>query len=1123
MNKKSIFASLSLFLFSLSLFSAPPSFIDIPSRVEIAENSDFIIAIQAEDPDGKSVKYSLRNTFRDSSQFFIGDVSGQLYFVSSKDYENPTDADENNIYLLMVQATDSDNERSTAVIRVVITNYDDEFPIIDAKQQHYVNENHLYVNQFQATDIDSDNLTWSLSSSFRQNAYFNINSSTGKLYFNSIPDFENPASGTNKNKVRISVSDGTNTTSKVIVVNVRDAKENQLSFSLMPTTHIVLDGSTPQNLMYDFESSSVIGNYSGEPISYETKRLNQDLSFGSYPYTLVAGFVGYWEDTVDTSGYTMSNAYDDYLIDTSDADDRLYIRLEQPQFNPDCGTNDFNDNQPLCSISLEIYKYDEDFDTFAIYRSIVNTWRNKTIKLPPGNNSYLIRVAASAEMTSNQGNSQYYLYAYRAGNTPGNVLNAFSMANNGASNSSYSWYQPDVDTLQDEKTEFAANRILVYKKNNRVRNQFVKKRSEYKEIQALADEVLLLKDGYSVVELDERSLEAFAKPSNKVISNQGAMINADSVNGDQPLSRYIRDIESPSNDIKNIVSALSKLYPDNEFSLDYKVYAHDFQYDPDYIRYQKEYFDMVNAEEGLNAIGTADAVRDVVIGVIDSGSPSKSSRAWNSSNWVDGEYDFVSSDFDATDPSATMEYPSNGSHGTHVATTIAAKNNSKNINGFGLKVLPLRALDENGSGYYSWICDAIAYAGQVENDTGQISPRKVDVINMSLGGGSSCPCQSVINDVFNAGVVIVASAGNGYIDENNYPASCDNVLSVSSLGSTGQKAYYSSFGEKVDISAPGGDRYLDIDGDGDWDGIWAFTKDNKLELYQGTSMAAPIASAAIGNVIAKFPGASPLHIDRLIKKRLILKDKGDPGFDRTYGYGMVDFEKISQNSRAPHREISTVAVVNTAILNLSTKSNGSIWITKSGPGNNINVTDYFSSHPGISISPSSNVNNLGFGKYNVVIDSSKFNGNKGRFQESISFEVTDNYVTDVISRPVIFQIANLSDARDPADLARMYFLAEISSEINADELDQNIFSEIHRVEGNTDLTHSIESAYYNYIISTDSDNDYYLCDFGEICWSELININANTDKDVIIDGNKPISVSSVDSFSIKSEGVRRDK
>ena len=56
---------------------------------------------------------------------------------------------------------------------------------------------------------------------------------------------------------------------------------------------------------------------------------------------------------------------------------------------------------------------------------------------------------------------------------------------------------------------------------------------------------------------------------------------------------------------------------------------------------------------------------------------------------------------------------------------------------------------------------------------------------MSLGGGGSCPCQSVIDEVYENGVVIVASAGNGYVDANNYPASCDNVLSVSSIGSNG--------------------------------------------------------------------------------------------------------------------------------------------------------------------------------------------------------------------------------------------------------------------------------------------------------------------------------------------------
>ena len=87
------------------------------------------------------------------------------------------------------------------------------------------------------------------------------------------------------------------------------------------------------------------------------------------------------------------------------------------------------------------------------YEVFLNTVKNKTIRLK-GNNSWMIRVAASSEMSNNQGNSQYYLYAYRAGNTPSNVMNAFSMANNSGSNT-YSWYQADIDASTDEEWEFA--------------------------------------------------------------------------------------------------------------------------------------------------------------------------------------------------------------------------------------------------------------------------------------------------------------------------------------------------------------------------------------------------------------------------------------------------------------------------------------------------------------------------------------------------------------------------------------------------------------------------------------------------------------------------------------------
>lgn len=1116
------YSLLILSLISLLVSAEKPNFSNMPASIDVQENEENVLTVEASDPDGTSIAYSLVTSFRDSTLFTIGAVNGILEFKNGKDYENPTDENSDNTYEVKIRATDGNNEKNTTVLRVNITNYNDEAPRITNHQTSQdVKENHLFVKDYAATDPDSDSLTWSLSPSFKQSSYFTINSSNGKLYFKDIPDWENPASGSNQLKVQIIVSDGTNETSKNVTVKVKNAIERTVNLSLLPATHIILDGSTPQNLMYDYEYSSEIGNYTGEPISYDMKHLNKDLAFGSYPYTLVAGFVGYWEDTVDTSGFSMSNDYDDYLVDTSSSDDTLFIRLQQPKGNPNCGESDFNGNQPLCSLTLQIYRYDETYNSYSLWRQIVSGTKNKTIRLPKKNSSYMIRVAASSEMTSNQGNSQYYLYAYRAGNTPGNVLNAFSMANNDSLDNAYNWYQSDIDASNDEEWEYSENKILVFNKSNRKR-EFLLKKENFSQISDLAEDILLKKDGFSVIELNPNQMSMFSTPANNIISNQDDLSNYDSINGEQPKSPLIKTAESDLDSIENIVSVLSKLYIDNEFSLDYKVKTHGFNYDPAYIRYQKEYFDMINAEQGLNNIGTGDRVADVVVAVIDTGSPSKGSRAWNSSEWVDGEYDFVSGDFDATDPSATMEYPNNGSHGTHVATTIAAKNDGKNINGFGLKVLPLRALDENGSGSYSSICNAIAYAGQIENDTGEIAPRKADVINMSLGGGGSCPCQSVIDEVYSNGVVIVASAGNGYVDANNYPASCDNVLSVSSIGSNGQKAYYSNYGEKVDISAPGGDAYLDVDDDGDWDGIWAFTKDNKLQLYQGTSMAAPIASAAIGNVIAKYKNASPQHIDRLIKKRVILQDKGDEGFDRVFGYGLVDFEKVSLNSKLPARDLRTTASIAVSVVNLSTNSSGSVKIKKTGVGNNISVSRAYSSHPGISIT-AFNVDNKGFGTYEILIDESEFNGNVGRFQESISFDVTDSFGTDIMSRPIIFQIGNISDARDSSDLARMYFLAEISSSANKNELDQNIYAERFRVEGNSSFTFGIEDAHYNTIVSTDSDNDYYLCDFGEICYSELNNVTANFDKNIVIDGNTELRISGLTGSKSDYKGTRRDR
>ena len=189
------------------------------------------------------------------------------------------------------------------------------------------------------------------------------------------------------------------------------------------------------------------------------------------------------------------------------------------------------------------------------------------------------------------------------------------------------------------------------------------------------------------------------------------------------------------------VSTFNALNPNRKHQLNYIVNKTSFSADP-----------LFYAQWNLNSIQLPTALplltsepNNVAVAVIDSGSPSKDSSAWNSSNFIDGGYDFVSStsngdgdgfDNDPTDPDAANT--SLLSHGTHVATTIGAKNDGSNINGFGIKVLPLRVfpVDATGQGGSSYdIQQAILYASGLSNDSGLTAPTEtpVKVINLSLG------------------------------------------------------------------------------------------------------------------------------------------------------------------------------------------------------------------------------------------------------------------------------------------------------------------------------------------------------------------------------------------------------
>ncbi len=159
-------------------------------------------------------------------------------------------------------------------------------------------------------------------------------------------------------------------------------------------------------------------------------------------------------------------------------------------------------------------------------------------------------------------------------------------------------------------------------------------------------------------------------------------------------------------------------------------------------------------------------------------------------------------------------------HGTHVAGIAAAvTNNAMGVAGLGYdsSIMNVKVLGDTGSGSYSWIAAGITWAA----DNG------AHVINMSLGGTSSSSLlEDAVNYAWDKGVVVVAAAGNSGTSSPIYPAYYANCIAVAATDREDNLASWSSFGDWVDVAAPG---VL----------IFSTTNDGSYGRRSGTSMASP--------------------------------------------------------------------------------------------------------------------------------------------------------------------------------------------------------------------------------------------------------------------------------------------
>jgi len=167
-------------------------------------------------------------------------------------------------------------------------------------------------------------------------------------------------------------------------------------------------------------------------------------------------------------------------------------------------------------------------------------------------------------------------------------------------------------------------------------------------------------------------------------------------------------------------------------------------------------------------------------------------------------------------------------HGTHVAGTAAAETGNA-TGGAGTcpncRVMPLRVLDNSGSGSLANVAAAITYAAD----------HAAKVINMSLGGPGSSTLQSAVDYAFNRGSFLACAAGNSNTSSttNAYPGAYANCFAVASTTSTDARSSFSNYGTWVEAAAPGSSIYS----------TWLNSGYNTIS---GTSMATPHVAGLAG-------------------------------------------------------------------------------------------------------------------------------------------------------------------------------------------------------------------------------------------------------------------------------------
>jgi len=315
-------------------------------------------------------------------------------------------------------------------------------------------------------------------------------------------------------------------------------------------------------------------------------------------------------------------------------------------------------------------------------------------------------------------------------------------------------------------------------------------------------------------------------------------------------------------------------------------------------------------------------------------------------NYVELGYDWVAEDLDPMD---------NDGHGTHVAGIIAATiNNSIGVAGLAQVRLMAEKVFLGGWGTMVDIVKGIIHAVD----------KGADILNLSFCTEDSQLLRDAIKYAYNRGALVVAAAGNTGRNVKAYPAAYNEVIAVTATDQNDKPATFTSFGEWVELAAPGVD-------------IYSTNPKIAYSYGSGTSFAAPHVVGVAALVWSKFRNVTRDWVR--MRLRDTADDLGDPSFDAYYGWGRINARKAVQNipldhdlllmswERTPYIRPEDLVTVNATILNygLNDENNIEVQLWVNGSSIDFQVINFL--RGGASTTVSFLWKPTAEGRYNVTV------------------------------------------------------------------------------------------------------------------------------------------------------------